>query len=50
MSNEPEPRDNDRFWRAASTALVVVLILVGLAAVAFVILFVVAMNSWGSNK
>ena len=45
-----EPRRHDRLWRTAGSVLVVVLIIAGLAAVAFAVLFMVALNSWGSNK
>lgn len=40
----------DRFWRIFAITLAVVMTLAGLAMVAALILFVVAMNSWGSNK
>jgi hypothetical protein len=54
----PDPRALDavaaerrqRVWRAVGIAFAVVVTLVGLAMVAAVILFVVAINSWGSNK
>lgn len=40
----------DRFWRIFGITIAVVMTLAGLAMVAALILFVVAMNSWGSNK
>jgi hypothetical protein len=40
----------NRFWRTVGIALTVVLAIAGLAVVAAIVLFVVAINSWGSNK
>ena len=39
-----------RFWRAVGITLAVILTIAGLALVALAVLFVVAINSWGSNK
>ncbi len=55
MSDDPRPELTDaerknRFWRAVGITLVVIVTLAGLAMVAAVILFVIALNSWGSNK
>lgn len=40
----------DRIWRIVGITFAVVLTIAGLAVVAAVVLFVVAINSWGSNK
>lgn len=40
----------DRMWRTVGIVLAVLTAVAGLAVVGFVILFVVAMNSLGSNK
>ena len=40
----------NRFWRIVGITLAVVLTIAGLAVVATVVLFIVAINSWGSNK
>lgn len=40
----------DRIWRIVGITLAVVMTIAGLVVVAAVILFVVAINSWGSNK
>jgi hypothetical protein len=40
----------NRFWRAVGITLTVVLAIAGLAVVAAIVLFVVAINSCGSNK
>jgi biopolymer transport protein ExbB/TolQ len=40
----------NRFWRAVGITLAVVMTIAGLAVAAAVVLFVVAINSWGSNK
>ena len=40
----------DRIWRIVGITFAVILTLAGLAVVAAVVLFVVAINSWGSNK
>ena len=40
----------NNFWRTVGVVLAVVALLVGLAFVALAVLFVVALNSWGSNK
>ena len=40
----------NRMWRIVGITLAVVMTIAGLAVVAAVILFVVAINSWGSNK
>ena len=39
-----------RIWRIVGITLAVLITLAGLAMVAAVILFIVAFNSWGSNK
>ena len=39
-----------RIWRIVGITLAVVVTLAGLAIVAAFILFVIAINSWGSNK
>jgi hypothetical protein len=49
--DEPEPGERmQHIWRRIGVVLVVVLMLLGLAALAVLILFVIAMNDWGSNK
>lgn len=54
--SEPTPTDlaaverRNRIWRIVGITLAVVVTLAGLAMVAAVILFVIAINSWGSNK
>ena len=39
-----------RIWRIVGITIAVVVTLAGLAMVAAFILFVIAINSWGSNK
>ena len=54
MTSPREPRGRTtgagRGWKIFGTVLAVVLAVGGLAAIALVVLFVLAMNSWGSNK
>ena len=55
MTSTREPRARARAgagrgWRIFGTVFAVVLAVGGLAAIALVVLFVLAMNSWGSNK
>ena len=40
----------DRMWRIFGITLAVILTIAGLAVVGTVIFFVIAINSWGSNK
>ena len=40
----------NRIWRIVGITLAVVVTLAGMAMIAALILFVVAINSWGSNK
>ena len=40
----------DRIWRIVGITFAVVLTVAGLAVVAAIVLFVIAINSWGSNK
>ena len=40
----------DRIWRTVGIVLAVVMTIAGLAVVGVVIFFVIAINSWGSNK
>ena len=53
MSAHPNPleaKGYGRGWKIFGTVIAVVLAVGGLAAVAVIVLFVLAMNSWGSNK
>ena len=40
----------DRIWRIVGITFAVIVTIAGLAVIAAVVLFVVAINSWGSNK
>ena len=40
----------DRMWRIFGITFAVVMAIAGLAVVGVVIFFVIAINSWGSNK
>lgn len=50
-AGDPTPAERrDRFWRIVGFTLAGVMTLAGLAMVAAVIFFVIAFNSFGSNK
>lgn len=49
-SPSPGPAGADRWWRIFGIVLAAIFVIGGLAVVAFVIFFVVAINSYGSNK
>lgn len=49
-SGNGRPNSAGRGWKIFGTVVAVVLAVGGLAAIAVVVLFVLAMNSWGSNK
>ena len=40
----------NRIWRIVGITLAVIMTIAGLAVVAAIVLFVIAINSWGSNK
>ena len=40
----------DRIWRIVGITFAVIVTVAGLAMVAAAVLFVIAINSWGSNK
>ncbi len=44
------PSKADRWWRVFGIVLASVFVIGGLAVVAFIVFFVVAINSYGSNK
>lgn len=46
----PGPSNTDRWWRVFGIVLATVFVIGGLAVVAFIVFFVVAINSYGSNK
>jgi disulfide bond formation protein DsbB len=54
MSEPPlepiRPRSRRQWWKLLGWSLAVVLLVTGLAAVATLVVFVNAMNSFGSNK
>jgi hypothetical protein len=43
-------RTRSRQWRAVGIVLAVLLGIAGLAVLAFVVVFIVGLNQWGSNK
>ncbi len=46
----PGPSTADRWWRVVGIVLGAVFMIGGLAVVAFIVFFVIAINSYGSNK
>ncbi|MBW3557468.1 MAG: hypothetical protein KY454_11100 [Actinobacteria bacterium] len=46
----PGPSPADRWWRIVGIVLGAVFVLGGLAVVAFIVMFVIFINSYGSNK
>lgn len=50
MSDAPPGSKSRNGWRTFGIVVAVIVALLGVAALAVVVLFVIAINSWGSNK